>query len=302
MQCIYLSRIPNGWWSSFPYCVQYKTGNQNYFCECCGVWMADNPRVRAIHDNGSKHKENVAQSTLLRLHSMHFPLLFQDIMFVLCHAELRTMRQNAKNTERNKEYMARTIGQIESAAAKAYENDQQNDEMRKSSWKFHQESGYYYNSLYGWYYDVKSKIYYGGTPPDWTLTPNIPSAAHYGAVNPQVDPLLAATETESQPVRQMKSKYPSGMKISKVHPLAGIGGYQMPSQGSFGGLQSSVEPEQEAPKKKVKSKDSGRTTSGVKRKDDKDSKISKEEQEFMARREAARQRVQKRTMDAFGLK
>ena len=257
--------------------------------------------MRAIHDNGSKHKENVAQSTVLCLHSMHFLLLFEDVLFVLFCAEIRTMRQNAKDAERNKEYMARTIGQIEREAAKAYENDQQNNETRKSSWKFHQESGYYYNSLYGWYYDVKSKMYYGGMPPNWTLTPNIPSAAHYGAVNPQVDPLLAATETESQPARQVKSKYPSGMKVSKLHPLAGIGGYQMPTQGSFGGLQSSVETEQEVPKKKVKSKDSGKATAGVKRKTDKDSKITKDEQEFLARREAARQRVQKRTMDAFGL-
>lgn len=46
-------------------CLQYWKSNKNYFCEYCGVWMADNIQVRAIHEKGLKHKDNVARSTWL---------------------------------------------------------------------------------------------------------------------------------------------------------------------------------------------------------------------------------------------
>lgn len=46
----------------------------NYYCEYCGVWMADNPRVKGIHENGIKHKENVAKSACYFVGSLYFYL------------------------------------------------------------------------------------------------------------------------------------------------------------------------------------------------------------------------------------
>uniref|UniRef100_A0A7S1GFX3 Matrin-type domain-containing protein n=1 Tax=Picochlorum oklahomense TaxID=249345 RepID=A0A7S1GFX3_9CHLO len=261
--------------------TDYWKSNKNYFCEYCGVWMADNIQVRAIHEKGLKHKDNVAR-------------------------RIREMRQKATDDARKKEDMKRAMDGIASAAKKAYEKDksalEQQEEVEHGTrhWKFHQESGYYYNPLYGWYYDVKSKMYYGGSPPDWTRSPNIPSGEYYGAVHTQSDPLLAATEQEKPAVG--KSKYPQGMRVTKAHPLADIGGYQMPTEGVIGGgrgvasslATASTGLEQQDGRKKSKA-------AGSKRKKDEDSALSKKEQEFLAKREAARKRVQKRTMEAFGL-
>lgn len=216
------------------------------------------------------------------------------------------MRQKTVDDERRKEDMKRALDGINSAARKAYEKDKSAQERQEEEvehgtrhWKFHQESGYYYNPLYGWYYDVKSKMYYGGSPPDWTDSPNIPSAEYYGAVyTRQSDPLLAATEQTEPAVRN--SKYPQGMRVTKAHPLADIGGYQMPTEGVIGGgrgvASSLVTPSTRAQEKDGEKK----AKAGSKRKKD-DSGLSKKEREFLEKREAARKRVQKRTMEAFGL-
>jgi len=197
---------------------------------------------------------------------------------------------------------------IEQAASKAFEKDraEQEENRYQKNWILHEESGYYYNALYGWYYDATSKMYYGGNPPVWTKKPNIPSAGYYGAVNPQSDPLLeAVTYKDAKDEGAKQSKYPMGMKVQKIHPLADIGGYQMPLEGSFG---AGHVPRSEAAHEKKKPK-SGKikasSSSGTKRKSngsqEKETALSAKEKEFLARREAARQRVQKRTMDQFGL-
>lgn len=227
------------------------------------------------------------------------------------------MRQKAKDTQRYAVSMDRTIKGIEEAASKAYEKDRTEQEGHalssenryQKNWVFHEESGYYYNALYGWYYDVSSKMYYGGNPPEWTHTPNIPSAVYYGAVNPQSDPLLQAVthQDDKQTKEVSKNKYPVGMKVRKVHPLAGIGGYQMPLEGTFGAGHArhadSVEDGETKRKKKASTKN---TSVGTKRKSgggkEKEAAMSAKEREFLAKREAAQKRVQKRTMEAFGLK
>ncbi len=219
------------------------------------------------------------------------------------------MSQKAKDTERYANSMQMTIKGIEQAAAKAFEQDRTEQETNRyqKNWVLHEESGYYYNSLYGWYYDAASKMYYGGNPPDWTHKPNIPSAGYYGAVNPQSDPLLqAVTHDDTKEERVPKNKYPVGMRVQKVHPLADIGGYQMPLEGQFGaGHAPRSEPVQET-KKQKSGKKILKTSSGVTKKKssggkDKETAMSAKERDFLAKREAARQRVQKRTMDQFGL-
>lgn len=221
---------------------------------------------------------------------------------------IRDMRQKAKDSERYANSMQMTIKGIEQAAARAFEKDkaEQGVNRYQKNWVLHEESGYYYNSLYGWYYDAKSKMYYGGNPPDWTHKPNIPSAGYYGAVNPQSDPLLqAVTHNDIKEEHAQKNTYPVGFKVQKVHPLADIGGYQMPLEGSFGSGHARTEPVQEA-KKQEKGKKMIKASSGVAKKKSSEGKgketaLSAKEREFLAKREAARQRVQKRTMDQFGL-
>ena len=36
----------------------WKSSNK-FWCEYCKVWMADNPTAKRIHEQGSKHRENM---------------------------------------------------------------------------------------------------------------------------------------------------------------------------------------------------------------------------------------------------
>lgn len=248
-----------------------------------------------------------------------FPLFHDTYIIVNNYTTvgIRDMRQKAKDKERYAATMQMTIKGIEQAASKAYEQDRSEQELHASSssenryqknWVLHKESGYHYNALYGWYYDVQSGMYYGGSPPEWTHKPNIPSAAHYGAVNPQSDPLLQSTvprEDNDKDVSEVHRKYPPGMKVRNVHPMADIGGYQMPLEGTFGtGHTPRVGQQRDQKKARDSAENEKGLPRGSKRKDRegaKEKKVSTKEEEFLAKREAARQRVQKRTMDQFGL-
>lgn len=179
---------------------------------------------------------------------------------------------------------------------------------------YHEESGYYYNAAVGWYYDVASAMYYGGQPPDWTYTPNISknylfcaqaddsqrntaTADGAKANSEQVATVQQTADTGVQPKTKL-SKYPPGLRVQHSHPLSGIGGYQMPTSGTIASLRTSggVEKKSKENGSKAREKMKGPTKG-----DAKSSKVSKEEQEALARREAARKRVEKRTMAAFGL-
>lgn len=158
-------------------------------------------------------------------------------------------------------------------------------------------------------------MYYGGEPADWTNSPQIPTEAYYSSAGsaatqpPPLPPSLSPAAGVAARSAVAGSRIPQtvlpGMKIVHAHPQAGVGGYQMPALGKIGGAKGigSV----------LHSSGTGGSTGGsstgkavVKRKrDGDDSKpakpVSKEEAAFLARREAARQRVQARSMQSFGL-
>lgn len=159
----------------------------------------------------------------------------------------------------------------------------------------HKESGYFYNAAIRWYYDEKSGMYYGGDPPDWTSSPPIPSSSLFGAGESKAG---KKESIESGVEKKAFSKFPKGLKVTHSHPLAGIGGYQMPTTGSFGGATGRVADSKQETKTLGKRKEPGKSTKNS----EKDSKMSKQEKEALERREAARKRVQERTMQAFGLK
>lgn len=85
-----------------------------------------------------------------------------------------------------------------------------------------------------------------------------------------------------------------GSKAGNSHPLANLGGYQMPMVGKIGGTSNFVGEKQTNSSAKRGRDD--KTSNGVSKKN-----VSKEEEEALKRREAARARVQQRTMNAFGL-
>jgi len=160
-------------------------------------------------------------------------------------------------------------------------------------------------------------MYYGGEPADWTNNPKIPGEAYYDAGSaatkpkppPPPPPSLSTSARVAAPSAVAGNRVPQpvlpGMKIVHAHPQAGVGGYQMPEIGKIGGAKgigSMLHPSGAGG-------GTGGSNSGrgdAKRKRDGDASkpakpVSKEEAEFLARREAARQRVQARSMQSFGL-
>lgn len=69
-----------------------------YFCEYCKVWNKDDPRARAVHEGGAKHKLEVAK-------------------------RMRTMTMNIDKEKKEKELAAKAIGNIEALARRQYEKD-----------------------------------------------------------------------------------------------------------------------------------------------------------------------------------
>ncbi len=218
----------------------------------CKVYMANHAAVRQKHENGTKHKAAV-------------------------EARIRGMRYAEKDKEREAARTKATMEQIERSAIAKYREQDEGGE-----WEFKDTTGYHYNATHRYYYDAKTKMYYGGTPPDWTDKPDIPPSALYRERSPGKDALLAGVGV---------SKYPKGMKVGQIdHPLAGVGGYQMPTDGEFGigrvGVASG------GVKKKVfEKRDDGKPLT----------KRQQEELEFLKKREAAKRRVDKRTKAQFGM-
>ena len=92
------------------------------------------------------------------------------------------------------------------------------------------------------------------------------------------------------------TKLRAGLKYKGSHPQANIGGYRMPTEGRIGGA------------KGVGMGAAGAPTAGVKRGREEPAaskgagkEMSAAEKEALEKREAARARVQQRTMQQFGL-
>lgn len=231
------------------------------------MWMQDNPAARATHEKGIKHKDNVAK-------------------------KLRQMRMTADREVREKEMAASSMASIEARAQKQYVQDMQAaaqaQQMTAGSWALQQDSDLHYNAHHRYYYDRKTQMYYGGVPPAWTNDPPLPSEALYGAAGPVVT--VASGGEKASSLQLTHSKADKHFK-----PLTKIGGYQMPSTGAIGGAKQLASSSQASTLRK-------RPRSAVKEKSYvKQQKLSPDEAAAVAKREAARARVQDRTMQAFGL-
>lgn len=177
------------------------------------------------------------------------------------------------------------------------------------------DSGYYYNAVHRWYYDLKSKMYYGGDPAEWSNNPNIPIEARYDAPPPAPSartagggarpaartaaPVVTAIGGSRVSTARVPQTVRPGQRVAAVHPAAGVGGYQMPEIGRIGGAKgmgASIGGKRGREEKGDGGKRVKGSSGAVPAKP-----VSKEEAEFLARREAARQRVEKRSMQTFGL-
>ncbi|KAL3138161.1 hypothetical protein ABBQ38_005388 [Trebouxia sp. C0009 RCD-2024] len=245
-----------------------------FWCDYCKVWMNDNPATKATHENGLKHKDMVAR-------------------------KLRQMRQKQDQEKRDLVESQRSMSSIEAAAQRQYQADlkaaEESKRQRLGEWVKDEGSGYHYNAAHRWYYDTATSMYYGGEPATWTKVPDLPDDAKYEA--------MAAPAAVTGPGGQDMGPSTSGRlagapqgvkrKSTAAHPLTDIGGYKMPTTGRIGGAKGIGASAAGVTKRK------GQPTTVTASKSSKP--VSKEEADAIAAREAAKRRVQQRTLSTFGL-
>eukprot|EP00193_Tetraselmis_chui_P005432 CAMPEP_0177753912 /NCGR_PEP_ID=MMETSP0491_2-20121128/1725_1 /TAXON_ID=63592 /ORGANISM="Tetraselmis chuii, Strain PLY429" /LENGTH=278 /DNA_ID=CAMNT_0019269253 /DNA_START=205 /DNA_END=1045 /DNA_ORIENTATION=+ len=276
--------------------TEFWVSQKNHWCEFCKVWLKDTISSRATHENGMKHKENVAK-------------------------KLREMRHKGDAEKKEKELLERTWKGIEEKAKRQYEEDLRSGAVAKavpkasaattatqpavqsialaggakiagsagnSAWVLDKGSGYLYNEALRWYYDKATQFYYGGSPPEWTRSPPIPDAAKYKEA--AAAGAAAAGAAESVSLASVTTK-------KYAHPMQDVGGVQFHQVGGKVGAARGLGVQgKESAKRKQPEASGGGGAAGKPAK-----KVSKEEAEALARREAARARTEKRTMKQFGL-
>lgn len=263
--------------------TEYWKSNANYWCDLCKVWMTDKQSTRAVHEAGIKHTE-------------------------LVQKKLRAMRVNAVAEKNEKKLVESSMSKIEFAAKRQFAKDKAAEEAHIAatlgSWALDSGTGYLYNALHRYYFDIKTGMYYGGDPVAWTTEPKMPKDARYksAALVPGGESCAGGGSVED---RNGRGASTSGRRVNiarvdaSSHPLGSLGGYSMPSIGTIGGARGVGGAASTAA--------AANTAGAVKRKREElmrklpPQKMTQEEVEANAKREAAKQRVQKRTMQNFGL-
>lgn len=110
----------------------------DHYCEYCGVWLKNHPRVVAMHEQAAPHKAAVAKSVSMRgwwwrrrrasstrtarggvpesAHPLFFSLLF--------HAELHELRVKAEKDKADEASLKKSMAKIEADAKARFEADQ----------------------------------------------------------------------------------------------------------------------------------------------------------------------------------
>ncbi|KXZ54557.1 hypothetical protein GPECTOR_4g622 [Gonium pectorale] len=273
--------------------TEYWKSNAMHWCDICKCWMNDTKQAKLNHERGAQHQAKLAN-------------------------KLRDMARKAENDAKAKSFNDEAVSRAEAAAKKAYAADLKAAEAAAGSWEWDEGSSYYYNATHRWYYDPKTQWYYGGEPtPEWSQEPPIPAAARFGVAQHAGGPVpqgqgqqgaggAAAAGSEGGAGAGKEGLPFVTKKVQRVvaipkHPLAALGGHQAPTTGKVGGGMGAgvVLESGEADVGAKRKREDGKGGAGGGGKGAKGA-MSKEEEEALARREAARQRVAQRTAAGFG--
>lgn len=211
----------------------------------------------------------------------------------------------------------KAMTEIEAAAKKQYARDLEAAAAAAGKWVWDESAKLFYNEPHAFYFDPERKFYYGGSPPVWTQTPPIPAGALFVTAPKEGGPPAASSSgrgagaaaaagtggTGDKPAAgggaPVTTKVVRQVVALPAHPQANTGGYQMHQVegGRIGaakgiGRQGAAAP----PAGAKRAREEGAAAAGGQAK-----ALSKEDQEALARREAARQRVQQRALNNFGM-
>lgn len=234
----------------------------------------------------------------------------------LCVAELHEMGRKADVEKAQAASNEKAMTGIEAKAAKQYQRDLEALRAVSGQWEWDEGSNLYYNERHAYYHDAKTGYYYGGSEPQWTLAPAIPSEALFGTAPHKGGPKTCSTSrpqstgaapAASKAAAAGAAAAAAGPVTSSVvrrvvalpkHPQSNVGGYQMPQEGGRIGAAKGVG---------MQGMVSG-SSAGKRRREEaaaaagsKGKALSKEDQEALARREAAKQRVTQRALSNFGM-
>ncbi|KAI8467732.1 MAG: hypothetical protein J3K34DRAFT_480668 [Monoraphidium minutum] len=283
--------------------------NPMHWCDLCRCWMNDSKQSILNHERGTKHQESLAR-------------------------KLRDMAKKADAEKVAERQLTEAMGSIEKSAAAAYARDVEAAKEAEhrallaaadaaGGWEWDAAAAYYYNEKHRWYYDPKTKWYYGGEPVAWAQDPPVASlppaarfgrAPHLGGPEPPFDPKKARAAAAAAAggggggggggaagvVRGGGGgvAYETVKKVVALpqHPQALIGGHQLHHvQGKIGGAKGVGSSDGDDGKRK---RDDAAAAKGGK---GGGKPADPAEAAALARREAARQRVNQRTQQSFGL-
>lgn len=242
--------------------TEYWVSQGNKWCDFCKIYIANNPLSIRTHELGQRHKNNVAQ-------------------------KLASMKKESTAKEKEQKAAAKALEQIEEKAKRSYQKDLTAFRETKvpgeeasglkgnpikvagepKDWEYDAASGYYYNLASGFYYDSNTDLYYSSTSGKWVKQEEAFPLKNNSRPSP-------ATGNSSAPgISKNQGGSAPGVVISApLNPMRTVKG-----------VPSSV-----APTKR-------------KREDGKSKIISKEEEEALKVREAARKRVEDREKHLLGL-
>ena len=265
--------------------TEYWVSKGRHYCELCNAWMADTQVAIRSHENGAKHKQMVAK-------------------------KIQQAREDGLKRDREAKMAQKSMEKVEELAKKQYEKDVQ--EARRSSgnvptgnstsdlgagWRYDDRCGYYYDDASGCYYDPRTEMYYKDGA--WTKLQEQPTVARSEGQVP-TSSTKASKKTNHAPIT-CTTEYASG--YGTLHPAyeaslrrkapETIPRGQQPNMGRVGASRG-ITPAATAVNKKGRPSTPKETSM-------KKQKLSKEEAEAVARREAARKRVEARTLSSLGL-
>ncbi|KAF8013678.1 hypothetical protein BT93_I1515 [Corymbia citriodora subsp. variegata] len=249
--------------------TEYWVSQGNKWCDFCKIFISNNPATIRNHELGQRHKDNVAK-------------------------KLNDMRKEKAAKDKEQKEAARAIQQIEAKAKRSYQKDVANlQEARETNarvldaqagseeeWEHDSSSGYYYSQSTGLYYDPKSGFYYSDAIGNW-----VPQEEAYKAVQASGNP------KHGKPV---SGKLASALKGSRDSERGMANSQSAPAPGPV--VSKSLNP-----MRSVKGATSSLAVNKRKRQDEKPKAKSKEEEQALKAREAAKKRVEEREKPLLGL-
>ncbi|GAQ85179.1 hypothetical protein KFL_002220230 [Klebsormidium nitens] len=275
--------------------TEYWVSQKQHFCEYCKTFIANNAASKGMHENGLRHKENVAK-------------------------RLADMRRRNVVEKREKEQVDRDLERIEWKARRQYEKDlaQQSaaepasvsagpaepeaaaasNEVSGEGWILDEKTGYYFDAKTKYTYDPNSGLYYTELTGRWTTQEEAAQASSQAGEGAEPVPSSSSVEPANGLKGQTNAIMPGKLEGTGNGKAVVGGGAGVAKKSSTG---KSVTGLQKSAGATAKAKEVGSSLAAKrKRESDTPKVVTAEEAAALAAREAAKKRLEERTKKNYG--